>query len=234
MKSVKPYLKVIAFILSVLAVFIITFQATCKTPEDENPEDTLLNAPDAPLIIAPVDSYNFMTEAANLYFTLQWEAVDSAQAYELVMNNSTVVLDSNSYLGYIDQNHFGETVWRVRASSTRWKTGYTGWSNTLTFFTSHPPAPPDQILPPYDAQIVSDSVTAYVGFEWGSVTRAKVYEFEIYKDSLLFYAYVLPQPWDSVYLEDTGHYEWRVRAGSNRWQMPGQWSDLWPFSIIRP
>jgi hypothetical protein len=216
-------------------VMVLGLSVTCKNPEDDNPDgDTLLYSPVAPRLIAPADSYNFMTDASNLNYILKWEAVDSAQAYELVLNNNTLVLDSNSFLGYIDQNHFGETRWRVRATSTRWKTGYTEWSDTLVFFTSHPPNPPEQILPPYDAQIVSDSITAYVGFEWGAVVRAQFYELEIYYDSALIYSISMPQFTDSVYLDDTGRYEWRIRAGSSHWQMPGRWSDPWPFFITRP
>jgi len=238
-KKVKPYIKVIPVMLCVLTFIFIAFNATCKNPEDLNPdEDTLLNSPLAPRLLAPADSYAFMTDGGNINFKLDWEAVDSAVAYEMELtiagHPSTVVLDSNAYAGLIDQAHFGENSWRVRASSTRWKGGYSAWSDTLTFFTSHPPFPPDQVLPPYDAQIVSDSVTAYVGFEWGSVARAKFYELEIYYDSMLIYSISLSQFTDSIYLDDTGHYDWRVRAGSAHWQMPGQWSDLWPFTITNP
>jgi len=234
MKKIKLLFKAVPAIMCALTFLFIAFNVTCKTPEDDNPNDSLLYAPAPPQLIAPADSYNFMTEAANLYYTLRWEDVDSAQAYELVLNNSMIVLDSNSFLGYIDQNHFGETRWRARAASTRWKTGYTEWSDTLIFFTSHPAFPPPQILPPYDAQIVSDSVTAHVGFEWDAVVRAQYYELEIYYDSALIYTVQMGQFWDSVYLDDTGRYEWRVKAGSSHWQMSGQWSDLWPFSVVRP
>jgi hypothetical protein len=66
------------------------------------------------------------------------------------------------------------------------------------------------------------------------VARAQFYELEIYYDSMLIYSISMPQFTDSVYLDDTGRYDWRIRAGSNLWQMPGQWSDLWPFTITNP
>jgi len=152
----------------------------------------------------------------------------------IVGHPSMIVLDSNAYAGLIDQMHFGENSWRVRASSTRWKGGYSAWSATRIFYTSRPPFPPWLYRPPYDTLLICDSLPALVGFQWGSVDYAQYYEFEIYKDSLLLYAVSLPQFGDSVYLDDTGHYDWRIRAGSAHWQMPGQWSGLWLFTVTKP
>jgi len=137
--KIVPIIFVKILLLSI-AVILLTNTA-CRDPGDFKPDvDTLLFPPPAPQLLTPPDSYAYITGKDELYFQLNWSAVDSAEVYELelsiVGHSATVILDSASFLGLIDKYHFGINLWCVRASSPRWKGGYTDWSEFRIFYTS--------------------------------------------------------------------------------------------------
>ncbi len=220
----------------ILGILINIFNHGCKDPNDfKPPEDTLLFPPKPPNLLSPVDSYAYTTDGNQITFHLACEPVESAEVYILNLSLNghpdTITLDSNYYVGIIDSDHFGTNTWRIRASSARWKNGYTDWTETRVFYTRVRPRPPYLYQPPYNANLTYDSMPAPVGFNWGTVMDEKFYNLEIYKDSQLLYYAVPSQCFDTIYVDDTGRYEWRARANSILWQLPGQWSDLWPFTI---
>jgi len=232
----KPTTSKIFLGLILMAVGYLTINPACKNPNDfKPPEDTLVFPPLPPRLLSPVDRYAFITDGIELSFRLEWEPVDSADTYilELTLNGhpNSIALDSNSYEGGVDSDHFGTNTWRVRVSSSRWKGSYTEWTETRIFYTRNRPQPPYLYQPPYDTSLSYDSMPAPVGFSWGTVTGAHFYNVEIYKDHQPIYCDNPDQCLDTIYVDDTGHYEWRVRATSDLWQLPGQWSDLWPFAI---
>lgn len=112
----------------------------CRDPYDFKPGvDTLVFPPPAPRLLDPPDSFVFLADTNELYFVLNWEPVDSVQMYVLELyilgQGAFILRDSTSYLGLIDAGHFGKNTWRVRASSARWKSGYTDWSELRVFYT---------------------------------------------------------------------------------------------------
>ncbi len=137
----KRIVPTISFRLLLIIIVYLLTNTTCRDPADFKPViDTLLFPPPAPQLLTPPDSYVYITGEEELYFQLNWSTVDSAEVYVLELNivgqSATVILDSTTYLGLIDKHHFGLNSWCVRASSPRWKGGYTDWSEFRIFYTS--------------------------------------------------------------------------------------------------
>ncbi len=143
--SIKSFLTLFSkFSFAIFVVYIIG-NTDCRDPYDFAPGvDTLVFPPLAPRLLDPPDSFVFFTDTNEVYFTLYWGPVDSAQMYVLDLHISgqgaIVLRDSTSYLGLIDAGHFGENTWRIRAGSARWKGGYTDWSALRVFYTRRRPA----------------------------------------------------------------------------------------------
>ena len=218
-------------LIALVVLVILSLPTGCKNPDDfKPPEDTLFDAPAPPTAFAPQDSYLFVPVVFPFYVTLDWTEVDSAEIYqvELTREGDTAKIqnvDSSYYIiGFTDDTRFGDYLWRVRASSSHWIGGYTGWSAYYHFGVDYQPFWPMIIRPAPSESLFADSLPAPVIMEWNRVRDESFYDLKIFKDSIAYFEGSINDTIFEFWIEETGHYSWRVRAYSPRWQQPGRWA----------
>ncbi len=225
------FTRILAGTAIVVFLAVLFLPAGCQNPNDfKPPEDTLLPPPPAPSILAPPDSYLFIPVVFPAYVNLQWSEIESAEVYqvELARIGDTATLrnvDSSYYsIGFPDDTRFGNYVWRVRASSTRWLNGYTAWSPYFHFGIAYQPRGPLLIKPEWAESIFVDTLPKNVAMEWTRVRDETFYDVKIFLDSLAVVESVTGDTFYEFWADEPGHYYWQVRANSWHWQMPGRWA----------
>jgi hypothetical protein len=135
---------------SILFIFIcvchlIFMPNGCKdSSEFERPSDSLIEPPDAPILITPLSDTEYIILPnpgyVDVYFA--WYDINDAEYYQLEysvnenFSNSTVLTSTEATV----VKRFAEPVdlyWHVRANSDYW-TWYTPWSETR-YFRIQPP-----------------------------------------------------------------------------------------------
>lgn len=214
-----------------VALAVLSMPPGCKDPDDfKPPEDTLYDAPAPPGCLAPPDSYLYIPLGLPLYVTMDWTDVDSAMGYQLELTREgdtakVLEIDSSYYVrGFTTDMQFGEYVWRVRASSSHWIGGYTGWSPYRRFGVDYQPFRPTIVKPAPAESLFVDSLPAAIALEWTRVRDETYYDIKIFLDSLTCVESVTGDTVYEFWPDLPGHYTWQVRANSWHWQMPGRWA----------
>ena len=238
--NIKRVIKSTAILSGLIFIFSILMftNVNCKNPNDfKPPEDTLIYPPSAPTIIQPADSFVFMDTSLPIYPHIGWDSTPGAEMYEFEPTfrnyNPNVITTTRNYydMGIIDTAKFGHYNWRVRASSSLWKGGYTDWTAKRMFEVRYLPHPPHLIYPVYGQIFTSDSLPVLIQFQWSTTSDEEYYEIELQQDTITFYNDIAPNNYYDYIFADTGSYSWRVRAGSSHWQLKTGWSENRPFQI---
>ena len=136
----KVYQTLIKFFLLVFTFFLVSFNSTCKDPEDFKPVDSLLPPPQAPEVILPLPETLFNGYWFPVLF--DWTEVEGAERYEIETDTtpffstaSSETVSSPPHIVPCRRYHFPETIYfyRIRAGSTLW-TYYTEWTEIRFFY----------------------------------------------------------------------------------------------------
>ncbi len=190
--------------------------------------------PDRPKLIFPP---RLMTDVPRNTF-LSWKHDVLARSYRvqvardfrfdtLLTDNSTVF---DTTIALIELAPTTTYYWRVQAKNAR---GTTIWSEVYWFSTGGKALGGTQLISPKNGTIAIRPDTI---FQWGAVTGAPLYQFQITKDSL-FYASALDTfvfgSQVKFSLENSTRYYWRVRALTGTGER-GPWSEEWRIRRLVP
>lgn len=139
-KNIKVYQTLIKFSLLVLTFFLLSFNLTCKDPEDFKPVDSLLPPPSPPEVLLPHPDTIFNGDIYPVLF--DWTDIEGAERYEIETDTTPFFSTALSYSAPSPpltipciRYHFPETkyYYRIRAVSTLW-IYYTAWTETRFFY----------------------------------------------------------------------------------------------------
>jgi len=136
----KVYYTLIKFFLLVFTFFLVSFNSTCKDPEEFEPVDSLLPPPSPPEILLPLPETLFNGNIFPVLF--DWTEVEGAERYDIEIDTTPFFSTASSYSAPSPPHtiacrryHFPETIYfyRIRAVSTLW-IYYTEWIETRFFY----------------------------------------------------------------------------------------------------
>jgi hypothetical protein len=127
-------------LVAVIALLACIVHASCRSPEEFEPDDPYIEAPAPPEIIYPLPDTSVNGVVVNVFFS--WTAVTNAESYEIQYDTSlTWPSDwretATSLSCYISVRRYAFTTiyyCRIRALSAHWEQGFTEWSETRKFY----------------------------------------------------------------------------------------------------
>jgi hypothetical protein len=132
---------VVKYIVTLLLALMVF---ACDEGGYEYEDPNLPDAPDPPVTTYPRDGQQ-LSYAYPDTVTLAWNEVSGANTYDVTVysdSNLTTVYARGEDLSRATLDvvfpRWGIFYWHVRAKSTRWKGGYTGWSPTVRFIKPNP------------------------------------------------------------------------------------------------
>lgn len=205
-------------------IIIVLFSMSCNKKSTE-PEPLLA----APILLSPANDTTLTTVVP----TLQWNPVETAGMYDVVVDNlnnfdspefSKMDVDETSCM--TDTLPVGMNYWKVRAKNGEWSDA---WHFTID--TTGPNAP--TLIEPLNGTVIVYYRTPT--FDWSDADDALSYELivddsntfsspELHKIDLSISRYTTTEA-----LSD-GTYFWRIRA-KDAYGNTGEWSSIWDFKI---
>jgi hypothetical protein len=230
----KPLLKICGAGLLCSVVLFTCLYTSCKDPNDFEPEfDSLIPPPDPPELLSPENGYVFMR--LGCYVRLEWAEIEQANLYFVEYQIDTFPAyvkqrDSTFYDVIMDEYRYGIHTWRVKASSPYWE-WMTDYSELWQFELRPWPPGPELISPEHNEIIYVDSFYSPVELVWDTVQDEEFYEYQVFKDTVLYAMDIVYANTCQIYIDDTTHYKWKVRCGSSKWEVDSRWSDTRFFHI---
>ncbi len=194
---------------------------------------TIMAAPEAPVLVAPVHNAAHLPPAV----TLQWDSSSRAETYQV-----QVARDAGFQHLAIDASNFNATsydvhgldfettfFWRVRARN---KGGFGPWSERWMFTTAIEPPGYLVLISPANGDV---DLKTTVAFQWHPAPRAARYRLVVARDSTFGDVIVRDSTiTDSTYVPpEFAHdrwYYWRVQALNPGGT--GPWSPTWRFKTV--
>lgn len=144
-KNIKVYQKLIKFSLLVLTFFLLSFNLTCKDPEEFKPVDSLLPPPQPPDFSLPLSDTVFwlqFPDTIGAHVTFEWNTIEDAEIYEIHVDTNLsfdspefkrrILTSSPVIIGLLCHNTKPTYFSRIRAGSSLW-TWFTDWSEIKKF-----------------------------------------------------------------------------------------------------
>ncbi len=232
-------MKKIWFVLAAAFCVWMTIQPGCRDPNDfEPPEDTLLPPPDAPIPRSPADNFVTMHTGKNYYVTMNWDSVAGAEIYVVEIAGDAgdpqyYHLDSTGLrFCILIADMLGHYQWRVCAGSSSWQGGYTEYSPLRNFEARAQPDGPVLVYPPDGVVFYLSSLPCDLTLRWDSVQDEEFYDLEVYQGADTVENGTSGLAYYTIALENQGTYTWHVRANSQYWQYPGNWSPWFTFFVV--
>lgn len=135
----KVYQTLVKFFFLGFVCFLVSFNSTCKDPEEFEPVDSLLPPPSPPGLIHPFPDTVFPCGVSYDVF-FYWKPIESAGVYQIQIDTAStfsteLFLQVSSPPTTIKLNRYGNRTdyfARIRAGSSLW-IWYTDWSEIRLF-----------------------------------------------------------------------------------------------------
>ncbi|MCK4250667.1 hypothetical protein KAX97_04440 [candidate division WOR-3 bacterium] len=146
-KNIKVYQTLTKFSLLVLTFFLLSFNLTCKDPEEFKPVDSLLPPPQPPEFSLPLADTIFWIpdegpDTIGAHVTFDWSVIEDAEIYEINIDTNLsfdspeferrLKTSSPTVIGILYYHTKPTYFSRIRAGSNLW-TWFTDWSEIKKF-----------------------------------------------------------------------------------------------------